>query len=948
MKWSLLFLISISFSPFISSQNNTNKLKSEAIQNINIGLFGEAIELLNNYVSANPQDPSGYHLRGGCYEKRSQYELAVYDYRSCLKLASNNIEYKKDLDRAVNSWYSLLYNKIVGYEREIAINPETPLNYLEIGKCYKNLGEWEKAETWYDEYLKREEASSDEVLRYTEILSKTHHLEKGEKILKRYVEKYPNDHRLWSRYGYFTMWLGKKNVSINAFEKALELRPYFKEAMDGYDLVRGKGHVYTVNDTTSRYNYGLPVNRSYPGYLIDNLYYQLKKDPSNDNARIKLINELVKHNRFEETKEQLNILENNFKGNNEFEKLKSSANKKRDEYYSQKISELKFKLEKNPNDSKSVLKLSEYLNNLNQSEDAIGLLENYLANNPNDKKVKFELAKLLAWNGEYDKSKMILTNLLISDPDNSDFNLLFGQICTWSGDYSNEATNALEFVLKNDPNNYQALYTLANLQYQKNNLVDASSLLKKAEIINPGNEDLTKLNFLISNKKEQNILNERYLRLTKARELVAQKKCDDAITIYKEVISESDDVQLQKELAEAYLCKNDYESAIEIYDRLLFNDKNNYDLIKHRAKIYFWSGNYISALNDLNKLNSMDDSDAEIKLMIADSYFYLKDFSRARQIYNEMLDASPDSYILQRRLSWFGPESGNEFSLSGFPTYTMLSPEANYFADNFDFLYSTYGLKFELGINQFLSLGVGGYGGILSNDTVHTNLSIVKGFAIARFSKNLSLSASAGVTNFPGSVNRFTGDIVFRAEERKLYSFSAGYYSADAAQILYSPFLVEQRLISNLADINGYYLIKNSWKFSGHFSYFLVSDKNRGNRLQLRLGKIIEKSLITGYEYYLFSFKEKKQIYWSPENFESHSIWAEWKISDTEKLSASLNGKLGYIPSEKYVLREFGGNVIYKFNNYFSLQGSVDFSTTVQSGRGYSSTNFSLSAFWNL
>jgi hypothetical protein len=313
-----------------------------------------------------------------------------------------------------------------------------------------------------------------------------------------------------------------------------------------------------------------------------------------------------------------------------------------------------------------------------------------------------------------------------------------------------------------------------------------------------------------------------------------------------------------------------------------------------------------------------------------------------------MLDASPDSYILQRRLSWFGPESGNEFSLSGFPTYTMLSPEANYFADNFDFLYSTYGLKFELGINQFLSLGVGGYGGILSNDTVHTNLSIVKGFAIARFSKNLSLSASAGVTNFPGSVNRFTGDIVFRAEERKLYSFSAGYYSADAAQILYSPFLVEQRLISNLADINGYYLIKNSWKFSGHFSYFLVSDKNRGNRLQLRLGKIIEKSLITGYEYYLYSFKDKKQIYWSPENFESHSIWAEWKISDTEKLSASLNGKLGYIPSEKYVLREFGGNVIYKFNIYFSLQGSAGFSTTVQSGKGYSSTNFSLSAFWNL
>ena len=181
-----------------------------------------------------------------------------------------------------------------------------------------------------------------------------------------------------------------------------------------------------------------------------------------------------------------------------------------------------------------------------------------------------------------------------------------------------------------------------------------------------------------------------------------------------------------------------------------------------------------------------------------------------------------------------------------------------------------------------------------------------------------------------------------------MYSFSAGFYSADAAQILYSPFLVEQRLISNLADINGYYIIKNSWKFNGQFSYLIISDKNRGNRLQLQLGKLIGKTLITGYEYYLYSFKDKKQIYWSPENFESHSIWAEWKISDTEKLSASLKGKLGYIPSEKFVLKEFGGNAIYRFNNYFSLQGSAGFSTTIQSSKGYSSTTFSLSAFWSL
>ena len=79
------------------------------------------------------------------------------------------------------------------------------------------------AEEWYDKYLTMEEASSDEIIRYSEILAKNGHIKKGEPILKRYTEKYPKDQRLWSRYGYFTFWLGKNKTAINAFEHALAI-----------------------------------------------------------------------------------------------------------------------------------------------------------------------------------------------------------------------------------------------------------------------------------------------------------------------------------------------------------------------------------------------------------------------------------------------------------------------------------------------------------------------------------------------------------------------------------------------------------------------------------------------------------------------------------------------------------------------------------------------------
>ena len=72
-----------------------------------------------------------------------------------------------NLNRATQNWYGQLYKKIEGHKREIAINPGKAVNYLEIGKCFKNFGNWSKAEEWYDDYLKREEPSADEVIRYT-------------------------------------------------------------------------------------------------------------------------------------------------------------------------------------------------------------------------------------------------------------------------------------------------------------------------------------------------------------------------------------------------------------------------------------------------------------------------------------------------------------------------------------------------------------------------------------------------------------------------------------------------------------------------------------------------------------------------------------------------------------------------------------------------------------
>ena len=253
MRIIISLCILIIFSESVHSlraQSPSDKFKRDALSEMNEGRYGEAIVLINKYIAANPQNHEGYFLRGICYEARGQYELSVYDLRSASKLNRNDQKVISALSRVTEVWYTQLYNKIEGHKREIAVNPNKPINYLEIGKCYKNLGNWLEAEEWYDKYLSMEEPSPDEVIRYAEILAKNNHIQKGEIILKKFVEKYPQDHRLWSRYGYFTYWLGKNKIAIEAFNKALEFRPFFKEAIDGLYLAKGKGIVYTVNDNS--------------------------------------------------------------------------------------------------------------------------------------------------------------------------------------------------------------------------------------------------------------------------------------------------------------------------------------------------------------------------------------------------------------------------------------------------------------------------------------------------------------------------------------------------------------------------------------------------------------------------------------------------------------------------------------------------------------------------
>ena len=191
-------------------------------------------------------------------------------------------------------------------------------------------------------------------------------------------------------------------------------------------------------------------------------------------------------------------------------------------------------------------------------------------------------------------------------------------------------------------------------------------------------------------------------------------------------------------------------------------------------------------------------------------------------------------------------------------------------------------------------------------------------------------------------------EVSLSAQKKNIFNITAFLNYSDAAFILYSPFLVNTRLNAYYFGLNGEYKFKNNLVVSGKYSYIDVSDDNSGNQFVARLGKVFESDITAGYEYYFYSFKVETQLYWSPKNFESHSIWADWNLYNDETFDFTIGGKIGLIPQNDYILSEFYASINYQIVKNLLLQTRFTTGSSFRSNTGYRSNSLQASLIWGL
>ncbi|MCC6549375.1 MAG: tetratricopeptide repeat protein [Ignavibacteriaceae bacterium] len=926
--------------------------KKEAQNLMKIGKYGEAIEQLNKYISARPNNADGFFLRAQCYEARGQLENAVFDYRVAIRIAPNDKEIRRASDLATNKWYAILEDKIAGHKREIAMDPSIPLNYLEIAESYKHMQKWSDAESWYEAFMKKKEANADEILRYTEVLIKLRSFDKGEKISRVYNGKYPKDIRLWSRNGWFNVWLGRYKPAAESFKKALEIRPFFKEALEGLEICQSQApYIFTYYDTV-----GLRQSKEKPKqeeYIIDKYYRLLKNNPEDDETRFALILELQKVDRLEEAFQQLQILADEHSGTERFDGLWTTVTEYRDSLYAKRIEEMTQTFEANPGDTTAAMMLADAHFQLSDFDTAIEVYQKHFEANPNtNDNIRFNYAKYLAYNQQFEPAIEQMNFLLAKRPDDLNYQLVRAQIAVWTTQDLDMAKGYLNNIITKEPNNLPAIIALTTISVKERDFNKALEFLTLAKTIDPKSKEVEAIQNYYDSNLELEEDRKNFEILVEARNLAVEQKCDEALLKYDEYFSKISNPSRfeQIEYADVNLCAGNFEESLNIYDRLLENEYD-YDISLQRAKVYLWSGDSLRALSELTRLVEEDTSNFESRFYLAETYETMEEFDDAREIYSKLLESTEDTTrvkLINMRIGWL-PKGSSLFS--DIPLFVRLSPQLNYFGDNQGMSFMTAGGNIEVGILSFLSLGFTFTRSTLDSSILSNVFTAFKWNLFIYPAPKMVISAGLGnlsyLNQIPVQRRKPLYDASYRYIDDEYFTFGLSYEATDAVMVLFSSRLIYYNLDSEIYKVESNYYPNPIVKLTGSFNYITLADGNAGNNVLFRIGRFFQKDIMIGYEYQYASYNRSSTLYYSPIGFEAHAAWADWILQPRTDTKLTLSGKVGYIPASDTFLREISAQVEFKPTDTFilSVRGTTGGSFRYDAGYRYYSAF--LSAFWS-
>lgn len=417
--------------------------------------------------------------------------------------------------------------------------------------------------------------------------------------------------------------------------------------------------------------------------------------------------------------------------------------------------------------------------------------------------------------------------------------------------------------------------------------------------------------------------------LERARELVGKERYAPAESLYEVYLTENPlDTTALREYANMLGWNEEYDKSIAAYRRLLrLNPKDK----KSRfglAQVLSYKGDYNEAIE---QYLTLDTTDLEVLIGLAQTYDWQGDYPRALKIYERILNALPEHPLARRRVKELSPKLSER---------TELALSTDYFWDSEKFYWKRYAANLRL----FLSERTGVEPGFAYRQFEQEADFITAYSYSIRISEKLSEVVNGQVFyvyNFYDCLENTHGyglSLNFQPAPNRDFNF--GYDHYDIIEDVATTRSLIQGITTDKFTLFGSYLFEKGYGLGFHYYYGAYSDSNSVQNPEVSFFYRLFAVLTIGYRYYLLTYSFPSVYYWSPDFYQTHSIWFELSNGSTQALSYYVQAEIAKITNSARLARSFSANLWFN-------PPKTDFNIGLQFAYSELSRTADAPAYWN-
>ena len=393
-----------------------------------------------------------------------------------------------------------------------------------------------------------------------------------------------------------------------------------------------------------------------------------------------------------------------------------------------------------------------------------------------------------------------------------------------------------------------------------------------------------------------------------ANDLVGQEKYTEAESLYETYLAKNPcDTIVLKEYARTLSWNKQYDKSIAVYQKLLILNPNDKIATFELAQVLSWADKYNEAIT---LYQTLDTTNIEVLTGLAQTYYWKGDNRLARITYQRLLDLDPNNAEAKKMVS--------EIRNSEIPG-PAFSAKASNFWNSEEFYYKNFTAALNIALTENTSLEPG-----FSAFRFEQQADIISGNSYSirlaeKFSQKVDGDVHYAYNYYDFVPNTHAYGLILNYYPYAQTNFSFSYDHHDIIYDVSTTRSLIQGINTDDFAVSGSYQFEKGYGIMGSYLYSVYSDDNQLQNPQARFYYQLFDVLRIGYAYNLISYADTSSWYWSPDFYQTHSIWFELSNGTPSPLSYYLSAEIAKVNTTSKLARAIAADFSFNPSDRFSV-----------------------------